>query len=126
MGFNDRAELLNPFTENVEDLQSQILSTSAKGSTALLDAFYLGLTQMRAARNAKRALLIISDGGDNHSRYIDKDIKRLAREADTQLYAIGIFDLFGDRSRTLEELNGPSPLSEMSELTGGAPSPWRT
>ena len=119
VGFNDHAELLSPFTESVEDLQSDMLYTSAKGSTALLDAIYLGLSQMRGARNAKRALLIISDGGDNHSRYSDKDIKRLVREADTQLYSIGIFDPFEYRSRTTEELNGPSLLNEMTELTGG-------
>jgi len=58
----------------------------------LLDAIYLGLSQMRGARNAKRALLILSDGGDNHSRYNESDIKRLVKEAEYQLYAIGIFD----------------------------------
>ncbi len=119
VGFNERAELLSPFTGNVEDLQGHLLSASAKGRTALLDAIYLGLSQMRAAQNGKRALLIISDGGDNNSRYNEKDIKRLVREADTQLYSIGIFDPFEYRSRTPEELNGPSLLSEMTELTGG-------
>jgi Ca-activated chloride channel homolog len=119
VGFNERAELLSPFTSNVEDLQSRMLSASAKGRTALLDAIYLGLSQMRGAQNGKRALLIISDGGDNNSRYNEKDIKRLVREADTQLYSIGIFDPFEYRSRTPEELSGPSLLSEMTELTGG-------
>jgi Ca-activated chloride channel family protein len=119
VGFNERAELTSSFTDNVEDLQSRLLSLSAKGRTALLDAIYLGLSEMRTARNAKRALLIISDGGDNHSRYNEKDIKRLAREADTQLYSVGIFDPFEYRSRTPEELNGPSLLSEVTELTGG-------
>jgi Ca-activated chloride channel homolog len=74
---------------------------------------------MRSAHNAKRALLIISDGGDNNSRYHENDIRRLVREANTQLYAIGIFDPLGYRSRTPEELNGPSLLSELTELTGG-------
>ena len=119
VSFNERAELTSSFTSSVEDLQSSLLSLSAKGRTALLDAIYLGLSEMRSARNAKRALLIISDGGDNHSRYRENDIKRLAREADTQLYAIGIFDPFQYRSRTPEELNGPSLLSEVTELTGG-------
>ena len=119
VGFNDRSELLSPFTNNVEDLQSRMLSASAKGRTALLDAIYLGLNQMRRARNGKRALLIISDGGDNSSRYNEKDIKRLVREADTQLYSIGIFDALDDRTRTPEELYGPSLLNEMTELTGG-------
>jgi Ca-activated chloride channel homolog len=119
VGFNERAELLSTFTTSVEDLQSRLLSASAKGRTALLDAIYLGLSEMRTARNAKRALLIISDGGDNHSRYHENDIKRLAREADTQLYSVGIFDPLDYRSRTPEELNGPSLLSEVTELTGG-------
>jgi Ca-activated chloride channel family protein len=74
---------------------------------------------MRGAHNAKRALLILSDGGDNHSRYRESDIKRIVKEADTQLYAIGIFDSLGYRSRTVEELNGPSLLSEITETTGG-------
>jgi Ca-activated chloride channel family protein len=119
VGFNERAQLLSPFTHNVEDLQSAMLPASAKGKTALLDAIYLGLNQMHIASNGKRALLIISDGGDNSSRYTEKDIKRIVREADTQLYSIGIFDPFEYRSRTPEELNGPTLLSETTELTGG-------
>jgi Ca-activated chloride channel family protein len=119
VSFNDRAEVVSTFTSSVEDLQTRILSASAKGRTALLDGIYLGLSEMRTARNAKRALLIISDGGDNNSRYNEKDIKRLVREADTQLYSIGIFDPFEYRGRTVEELNGPSLLTELTEQTGG-------
>jgi Ca-activated chloride channel family protein len=119
IGFNEHAELLSPFTSNVEELQGHLLSASAKGRTALLDAIYLGLSEMRAAQNGKRALLIISDGGDNSSRYNEKDIKRLVRESDTQLYSIGIFDSIEFRGRTPEELNGPTLLEEMTELTGG-------
>jgi Ca-activated chloride channel homolog len=119
VSFNERAELTSAFTNSVEDLQSRMMMTAPKGRTALLDAIYLGLSQMRGAHNAKRALLILSDGGDNHSRYNENDIKRLVKEADTQLYAIGIFDPLGYRNRTPEELNGPSLLSEITELTGG-------
>jgi Ca-activated chloride channel family protein len=119
VSFNERAELTSTFTNSVEDLQSRMMMTAPKGRTALLDAIYLGLSQMRGAHNAKRALLILSDGGDNHSRYNENDIKRLVKEADTQLYAIGIFDPLGYRNRTPEELNGPSLLSEITELTGG-------
>ncbi len=100
VSFNDRAELISAFTNSADDLQGRLLSASGKGRTALLDAIYLGLSEMRTARNGKRALLIISDGGDNNSRYNEKDIKRLVREANTQLYSIGIFDPFGNRSRT--------------------------
>src|SRR5450755_4198322 len=119
VSFNERAELTSAFTNSVEDLQSRMMLSVPKGRTALLDAIYLGLSQMRGAHNAKRALLILSDGGDNHSRYSENDIKRLVKEADTQLYAVGIFDPLGYRNRTPEELNGPSLLSEVTELTGG-------
>jgi Ca-activated chloride channel family protein len=119
VSFNERAELTSAFTNSVEDLQGSMMLTAPKGRTALLDAIYLGLSQMRGARNGKRALLILSDGGDNHSRYNESDIKRLVKEADTQLYAIGIFDPLGYRNRTPEELNGPSLLSEVTEMTGG-------
>jgi Ca-activated chloride channel family protein len=119
VSFNERAELTSAFTNSVEDLQSRMMLTSAKGRTALLDAIYLGLSQMRGAHNAKRALLILSDGGDNHSRYNESDIKRLVKEADTQLYAIGIYDPLGSRNRSPEELSGPSLLSEVTEMTGG-------
>jgi Ca-activated chloride channel homolog len=117
--FSEHAQITSGFSTNTEELASSLLSTSAKGRTALLDAIYLGLSEMRSAHNAKRALLIISDGGDNNSRYNENDIRRLVREANTQLYAVGIFDPFEYRSRTPEELNGPSLLSELTELTGG-------
>jgi Ca-activated chloride channel family protein len=119
VSFNERAELTSSFTNSVEDLQSRMMLTVPKGRTALLDAIYLGLSQMRGAHNAKRALLILSDGGDNHSRYNESDVKRLVKEADTQLYAVGIFDPLGYRNRSPEELGGPSLLSEVTEMTGG-------
>jgi len=73
--------------------------TVAKVRTALLDVIYLGLTQMRSAHNGKRALLIISDGEDNHSRYNEADIRNFHKEADCQLYAMGIFDVSGANNR---------------------------
>jgi len=119
VSFNDRAELTSGFTSSVDELQNRMMFTASKGRTALLDAVYLGLSQMRGAHNGKRALLIISDGGDNHSRYNENDVKNYLKEADCQMYAIGIFDPISTRSRTTEELEGPSLLSEMTEMTGG-------
>jgi Ca-activated chloride channel family protein len=118
IGFSGHADLLSPFTNNIEELQNRLLTLSPGGSTALLDGLYLGIAEMRNARNAKRALLIISDGGDNHSRYSEEDIKRLVKEADVQIYAIGIFESAYHR-RTLTESNGPLLLAELTELTGG-------
>jgi Ca-activated chloride channel homolog len=125
VSFNDRAELTSGFTSSVDELQNRMMFTASRGRTALLDAIYLGLSQMRGAHNGKRALLIISDGGDNHSRYNESDVKNYLKEADCQLYAIGIFDPIGIRSRTPEELEGPSLLSEMTEMTGGRVFPVR-
>ena len=119
VSFNERAELASTFTNRIEDLQTRIMLTAPRGRTALLDAICLGLSQMRVARNPRRALLILSDGGDNHSRYDESDVRRLVREADAQLYAIGIFDPLEYRSRTPEELFGPSLLAEITEMTGG-------
>lgn len=123
VSFNDRAELTSGFTSSVDELQNRMMFTASRGRTALLDAVYLGLSQMRGAHNAKRALLIISDGGDNHSRYSENDVRNFLKEADCQLYAIGIYDDIGVRGQTAEELNGPSLLSEMTEMTGGRTFP---
>jgi Ca-activated chloride channel family protein len=116
--FNERAWLDSPFTSDIGELQQSLAITAPRGRTALLDAIYLGLSQMRGAHNVKRALLIMSDGGDNHSRYSEGDIRRLVQEADVQIYAIGLYNPIGSRP-TVEEENGPALLSEICDLTGG-------
>lgn len=117
--FNDRPELTQPFTTNTEEIQNRLTFTQAKGRTALLDGVYMALNQMKKARNTRKAILILSDGGDNSSRYTESEIKNLVREADVQIYAIGIFEPVSARGRTAEELSGPGLLSEMAEQTGG-------
>ena len=117
--FNDRAELALPFTHSAEQVQSRLTFVQSKGRTALLDAIYLALHEMRKGRNPRKALLVISDGGDNYSRYTENEIKNLVREADVQIYAIGIYEPAGSRGRTAEELAGPGLLTEISEQTGG-------
>ncbi len=118
VNFNDRAQLASPFTASIDELQDRMLYTPARGRTALLDGLYLGLSQMKGARNTKRALLIISDGGENHSRYNEVDIRNFVKESDVQLYAIGIYEPAGSRP-TSEEEEGPALLNEMCEMTGG-------
>jgi VWFA-related protein len=117
--FNDTANLVQPFTRNLEEIQNRLTFTRSKGRTALLDAVYLGLHEMKRAKNPRKALLIISDGGDNNSRYTENEIKDLVKEADTQIYAIGIYEDTGARGRTPEEANGPALLTEIAEQTGG-------
>jgi VWFA-related protein len=117
--FNDRAELMVPFTHNTEEVQNRLTFTQAKGRTALLDAVYLAIHQMKKAKNPRKAILILSDGGDNSSRYTESEIRNLVREADVQIYAMGIFEPASSRGRTAEELSGPSLLNEIAEQTGG-------
>jgi VWFA-related protein len=117
--FNDKPELAVPFTTNTEEIQTRLTFTQAKGRTALLDGLYLAMNQMKKARNPRKAVLILSDGGDNSSRYTESEIKNLVREADVQVYAIGIFEPIAGRGRTAEELSGPGLLTELTEQTGG-------
>jgi Ca-activated chloride channel homolog len=117
--FNDRPELIQDFTTNLDEIQNKLIFTQAKGRTALLDSVLLAINKMKKARNPRKALLIISDGGDNSSRYTESEIKKVVREADVQIYAIGIFEPVMSRGRSAEELNGPGLLSELSEQTGG-------
>lgn len=117
--FNDRPELVSAFTTNTEEVQNRLTFTQSKGRTALLDGVYLAMNQMKKAHNPRKALLIISDGGDNSSRYTESEIKNAIREADVQVYAIGIFEQMSSRGRTAEEMSGPGLLNEIAEQTGG-------
>jgi VWFA-related protein len=117
--FNDSAQLVQPFTRNLEEIQNKLTFVQSKGRTALLDAVYMALQQMKKAKNPRKALLLISDGGDNSSRYSEPEIKAMVKETDAQIYAIGIYEGFGARGRTPEEANGPALLTEIAEVTGG-------
>lgn len=116
IGFNDRPEEISDFTQNVSDIQGRLLYTNPKGRTALLDAIYMGVNKMREAKYPRKSLLIISDGGDNHSRYTESEIRSMVKEADINIYAIGIYDHFFP---TEEERLGPQLLSDITEITGG-------
>ncbi len=114
--FSEKPEVLADFTTSIEDIQSKLIYATPKGRTALLDAIYLGMNRMRKAKHEKKALLIISDGGDNHSRYTEAEIKSMVKEADVQIYAIGLYDR---DFKTAEEREGPELLTEISDVTGG-------
>jgi len=117
--FSDRPELVTAFTTHTEEIQNRLAFSQSKGRTALLDALYMAMDHMKKARNPRKAVLIISDGGDNSSRFTESEVKNLVREADVQIYAIGIFEPLAGRGRTAEELAGPSLLTELAEQTGG-------
>jgi Ca-activated chloride channel family protein len=119
INFSDRPNLITGFTSKFENLQDQLLFVKAGGRTALLDAIYLGLTEMKKATTNRRALVVISDGGDNRSRYTENDVKRAVKEADVEIYTVGILEPISSRARTEEEAAGPGLLASLAEVSGG-------
>jgi Ca-activated chloride channel homolog len=117
--FNDRPALTVPFTDDGDEILNRLAFVQSKGATALLDGVYMAMNEMKRARNARKAILIISDGGDNSSRYTESEVKSAVREADVQIYAIGIFEPYGAAGGTMEERMGPGLLTDMAEQTGG-------
>jgi Ca-activated chloride channel family protein len=114
--FSDTPHLVHDFTDSTDDLEGKLLFASAKGRTALLDAIYMGIEKMQEAKYSRKALLIVSDGGDNHSRYSENELKSIVKESDVMIYAIGTFDR---NLPTIEEVLGPELLSHIAEVTGG-------
>ncbi len=110
--FNDRTALAQDFTSRSENIQNDISITAPKGRTALFDAIYLGLEKIREGRNDKKALIIITDGEDNRSRYTFSEVKEFAKESDVQIYVIGERGELG---------YGRGIIAEITRLTGGRP-----
>jgi Ca-activated chloride channel family protein len=117
--FNDHAKLTVPFTRDSNLIYQHIMRTKPLGRTSLLDAIHMALTQMKDAKNLRKAIVILSDGGDNRSRYTESEIKSAMREADVQVYALGIYDPDDKPKRTPEETNVPKLLGELARQTGG-------
>src|SRR5262249_43276519 len=113
--FSDSPHLTADFTTDVTKLQNRLLLTSAKGSTSLYDALYLGLVQVTRGSNSRKAVLLITDGQDNHSRYSFSNVKEFAKEHDVQIYAIGIEDEFSAATGYI----GRGLLEDLANLTGG-------
>ena len=116
VGFNDRPAIVVDYTSDVDDVEARMVMLKPENRTALIDAVYLGVNKLRQAKYERKALLIISDGGDNRSRYTEGELRRVVRESDVQIYSIGIFDQYAP---TQEEQLGPVLLSDICEMTGG-------
>jgi Ca-activated chloride channel homolog len=114
--FADTPRMAGDFSKEPAQIEEQLLYTHAAGRTALLDAIYMGLHKMKEAQYPRKALLIISDGGDNHSRYSERDIQAAVKESEVVVYSIGTFDR---NMPTTEERLGPGLLSSIAEPTGG-------
>jgi VWFA-related protein len=124
--FSDHAQLVSGFTSDVNVIKEKMNTVQSGGLTALLDAVHLGLSEMKSARNPRKALLILSDGGDNNSRYSAAEIKQVVRQADVQIYCMGVFETSLFPRLSTAEVSGPALLSEISEQTGGRVFPARS
>ena len=116
VGFNDRPAILVDYTSDVEDVEACMVMLKPEHRTALIDAMYLGVNKLKQAKYDRKALLVISDGGDNRSRYTEGELTRVVRESEVQIFSIGVFDAYAP---TEEEQNGPQLLKNISEATGG-------
>ena len=116
VGFNDRPSIIVDYTSDVDDVEARMVMLRPENRTALIDAIYLGVDHLRQARYERKALLIISDGGDNRSRYTQNELERVVREAGVQIFSIGIFDNYAPSP---EEQLGPELLKQICERTGG-------
>ena len=103
--FSDKLKVNTDFTTDLRKLRMQLLSVNSKGSTALYDAIYAGLAKIREGNNPRKALVVVSDGYDNHSRYSGKNVREALKETDVQLYLIGN--------------EGDGGLTALAESTGG-------
>ena len=119
--FSDRPELVQGFTANPEDIQDHLTSVQSRGRTALLDAVYMALHQMKKAHNPRKAILIVSDGDDNGSRYLENEVAILVREAGVQIHAIGVANTLGSAllDRIAAQSGRPPPPGRQSGAVAG-------
>lgn len=117
IAFNKRAQLLMDRTRDGESVLNKLTLVKPKHNTALYDAVYLGVDRVTTGAHQKKALLIISDGQDNASRYSFKEVRRLMKESDVVIYSVGIMD--GRDSGSMLGLQGQAFLDELASVTGG-------
>jgi Ca-activated chloride channel family protein len=113
--FDDRPRLILPLGRGLGELQEELVFSKSSGSTALIDAVVMGLHELKKSKLTRKALLIISDGGENNSRYTLKEIRNMVRESDALIYAILIED---------QERDGPWYLRQLTEDSGGRVVPY--
>jgi len=117
IAFSNRPRLLAASTDSIDDMQEKLTTIVPGGPTAMLDAIYLAQAQLRSAKYKRRAIVLITDGGDNASRYTMREIKRLSQESDVEIYALGLFETFFFNS--FEEFMGKKWLRGITDRTGG-------
>lgn len=117
---SSKPKLVASATQSIGTIEDRLASTKPDGATALYDAIYLGVSRLRTGRYQRRAMVVISDGGDNRSRYTLKEAKSMIEEANVLTYGIGIFDDMPiPLLKTIEERMGRKSLSEITDASGG-------
>lgn len=117
IAFNNRAQLLMDRTRDGNAVLDKLMFVNTKNNTALYDACYLGVERVQRGTHPKRALLLISDGQDNNSRYTFNELRRVLKESDVVLYAVGILG-GGDVGSSLG-MEGQGTLDELASVSGG-------
>ena len=117
IAFNSRAQLLLDRTRDGDAVLRKLTLVEPKNNTALYDACYLGIERVTRGTRQKKALLIISDGQDNSSRYNFREVRRLMKESDVVVYAVGILD--GRDMGSITGIQGQAFLDELTSVTGG-------
>jgi len=116
--FDDTPRVTQHLTSDPGEIQMRLTQATPHGHTALLDAVYLGVQELRKSSKPRKALVILSDGGDNHSRYTARELGGLLRESDVAVYAMGLFAAT-PAILAEEERDGPGLLEQMTRQTGG-------
>ncbi len=117
--FNDKARVSVPFTSKPQEIETALTNSQPGGLTAMFDAIDTAVHEMKRAKNPRKAIVIVSDGGDNSSHYTASQIEALVREADVEIYAMGVFEATFSLGLSTEEVSGPKLLSEIATQTGG-------
>ena len=117
IAFNNRAQLLLDRTRDGEAVLRKLTLVNPSHDTALYDAVYLGLDKVSHGTHQKKAIIIISDGQDNSSRYNFNEVRRVSKESDVSIYGIGI--LGGGDNSSANGMQGQAFLDELSSVTGG-------
>ena len=113
---NDKARVGLRFDDSASEIRRAVAALQPDGSTALWDGLYLGIEELKKSHHQRKAMVVISDGGDNHSRHRESELKSLLKEADVEVYAVSMFNRNATR---LEERKGPLQLDEVTSVTGG-------
>ena len=116
---SDRPVVVGGYGSTTETLQTQVAFVHSKGRSAVLDGIYMGLQVSKAGRNARKVLLVISDGGENSSRYTETEIRNAIAETGVRVYVVGVDEPITGHGRSPEEVAGSALLLQIAERGGG-------